>query len=441
MTERPRPGEAASAGAAYDADSGEGADATADDAIDTESVRRRGGGSGHRGRMRLGSDVGNEAVDDDAAGDGTASDVRDTDAACRRACGRRCGTGWFGHADTVLAAERLADLQRLQAEYVNYKRRVDRDRALVQERAVRDVLESVLPVLDDIQAARDHGDLIEGPFAAIADKLEATLGKYGLERFGAKGEQFDPMQHEALMHAPWPAGDASCPAGPRRRRSSRCCSPATVRVSRCCGRPGSPWPTPTDARRRPARPGAPAPTHRRPRHREEAPMASQDWFEKDFYAILGVPQDADAATIKKAYRRLARKHHPDQNAGDTAAERRFKDIGEAHSVLSDPKQRRSTTPSARWLTVGPASGPVARAARGGFEDVFSAFGAGAGGPRVRFSTGGPGGRRRPARPRRPPRPDVRWRSGCLAWAGPTRSPGSGRRGAPGPEPTSRPGPP
>ena len=116
------------------------------------------------------------------------------------------------HPDSALAAERLADLQRLQAEYVNYKRRVDRDRALVQERAVRDVLESVLPVLDDIQAARDHGDLVEGPFAAIADKLEATLGKYGLQRFGDKGEPFDPMQHEALMHAPWPR---------RRRRAAR----------------------------------------------------------------------------------------------------------------------------------------------------------------------------------------------------------------------------
>jgi molecular chaperone GrpE len=115
------------------------------------------------------------------------------------------------HPDTALAAERLGDLQRLQAEYVNYKRRVDRDRALVQERAVRDVLESVLPVLDDIQAARDHGDLVDGPFAAIADKLEATLGKYGLTRFGSKGEPFDPMQHEALMHAPWPSDDGDLP--------------------------------------------------------------------------------------------------------------------------------------------------------------------------------------------------------------------------------------
>ncbi len=120
-------------------------------------------------------------------------------------------------------------------------------------------------------------------------------------------------------------------------------------------------------------------------------MASQDWFEKDFYAILGVPQDADAATIKKAYRRLARKHHPDQNAGDTAAERRFKDIGEAHSVLSDPKQREEydavrqmARGGARFRAGGPGG------AGGGFEDVFSAFGGGAGGQRVRFSTGGPG---------------------------------------------------
>jgi molecular chaperone GrpE len=108
------------------------------------------------------------------------------------------------HPDTVLAAERLADLQRLQAEYVNYKRRVDRDRAVVQERAAQSVIEALLPVLDDIHAAREHGDLTEGPFAAIADKLESTLGKFGLERYGAAGEQFDPNLHEALMHTAWP---------------------------------------------------------------------------------------------------------------------------------------------------------------------------------------------------------------------------------------------
>jgi molecular chaperone GrpE len=108
------------------------------------------------------------------------------------------------HPDTVLAGERLADLQRLQAEYVNYKRRVDRDRAVVQERAAQSVIEALLPVLDDIHAAREHGDLVDGPFSAIADKLESTLGKFGLERYGAAGEQFDPNLHEALMHTAWP---------------------------------------------------------------------------------------------------------------------------------------------------------------------------------------------------------------------------------------------
>ena len=115
------------------------------------------------------------------------------------------------HPDTALAAQRLDDLQRLNAEYVNYKRRVDRDRASVQERAVRDVLETVLPVLDDIQLARAHGDLTEGPFAAIADKLESSLAKFGLERFGAVGEVFDPMHHEALMHSAWDASNPELP--------------------------------------------------------------------------------------------------------------------------------------------------------------------------------------------------------------------------------------
>lgn len=119
-------------------------------------------------------------------------------------------------------------------------------------------------------------------------------------------------------------------------------------------------------------------------------MASQDWFEKDFYAILGVPQDADAAAIKKAYRKLARTHHPDKNPGDAAAEQRFKEIGEAHSVLSDPEQRKEydairqmARGGARFTAGGPGGG------NGGFEDIFSAFGGGGGG-NVRFSTGGGG---------------------------------------------------
>lgn len=103
------------------------------------------------------------------------------------------------HPDTILAAERLVDLQRLQAEYVNYKRRVDRDRELARDAGTAAVLEGLLPVLDDIHLAREHGDLVDGPFAAIADKLLAALGRFGVTPLGAAGEPFDPVVHEALM--------------------------------------------------------------------------------------------------------------------------------------------------------------------------------------------------------------------------------------------------
>jgi molecular chaperone GrpE len=105
-----------------------------------------------------------------------------------------------GATENEMAAELLADLQRLQAEYVNYRKRVERDRDVARDLAVAGVLEALMPVLDDVQLARDHGDLDTGPFAAIADKLEATLGRFGLQRFGAVGEPFDPAVHEALMH-------------------------------------------------------------------------------------------------------------------------------------------------------------------------------------------------------------------------------------------------
>jgi molecular chaperone GrpE len=99
-----------------------------------------------------------------------------------------------------LAAERLADLQRLQAEYANYRKRVDRDRATSRELAIASVIESLLPVLDDIHLARQHGDLEAGPLASIAEKLEATLAKYGVQRFGEPGAAFDPAVHDALLH-------------------------------------------------------------------------------------------------------------------------------------------------------------------------------------------------------------------------------------------------
>jgi molecular chaperone GrpE len=96
-------------------------------------------------------------------------------------------------------SERTADLQRLQAEYANYRKRVDRDRAAVREQAVVGALTELLPVLDAIGQARDHGEL-SGGFKSVADSLQAAVGKLGLVSYGQRGEPFDPKIHEALTH-------------------------------------------------------------------------------------------------------------------------------------------------------------------------------------------------------------------------------------------------
>ncbi|MBT8162068.1 MULTISPECIES: DnaJ C-terminal domain-containing protein [Arthrobacter] len=110
-------------------------------------------------------------------------------------------------------------------------------------------------------------------------------------------------------------------------------------------------------------------------------MASQDWVEKDFYAILGVAKDASDADIKKSYRKLARKYHPDTNAGDAAAEKKFKDISEAYSVLSDPEERQQydAIRAMGGARFAPGAGRGAGGpANGGFEDLFGGlFGGGA----------------------------------------------------------------
>jgi molecular chaperone GrpE len=108
-------------------------------------------------------------------------------------------------ADDLTAAQSAVaaltnDLQRLQAEYVNYKRRVDRDRELVLQNARFTILSALLPVLDDLDRARDHGEL-EGGFKAVADSLERIVAGQGLVKFGVPGDEFDPRLHEALMHA------------------------------------------------------------------------------------------------------------------------------------------------------------------------------------------------------------------------------------------------
>jgi molecular chaperone GrpE len=96
-------------------------------------------------------------------------------------------------------AERTADLQRLQAEYLNYKRRVDRDRELVRENATYAALAPIVEVLDTIDRAREHGELDDG-FQAVADQLERVVAQAGLVKFGQPGDAFDPQIHEALSH-------------------------------------------------------------------------------------------------------------------------------------------------------------------------------------------------------------------------------------------------
>lgn len=119
-------------------------------------------------------------------------------------------------------------------------------------------------------------------------------------------------------------------------------------------------------------------------------MASQDWVDKDFYAILGIAKDASDADIKKAYRKLARQHHPDTNSGNSASEKKFKDISEAYSVLSDPEERqqydaiRAMGSGARFAPHGAGS-----TANGGFEDLFGGLFTGGGGRHSGgFSTAG-----------------------------------------------------
>jgi molecular chaperone GrpE len=97
------------------------------------------------------------------------------------------------------AAALTADLQRLQAEYANYRKRVERDRALSHELAIGAVLTELLATLDDIDRAADHNEL-SGGFKAVADQLAAITTRFGLEKYGTEGEPFDPQIHEALMH-------------------------------------------------------------------------------------------------------------------------------------------------------------------------------------------------------------------------------------------------
>ncbi|MEV6763998.1 nucleotide exchange factor GrpE [Streptomyces sp. NPDC051105] len=143
--------------------------------------------------------------------------------------------GLTAQLDQVRTAltERTADLQRLQAEYQNYRRRVERDRITVREIAIANLLTELLPVLDDIGRAREHGELVGG-FKSVAESLETVAAKMGLQQFGKEGEPFDPTIHEALMHSYAPdVTETMCVAilQPGYRIGERTIRPARVAVA------------------------------------------------------------------------------------------------------------------------------------------------------------------------------------------------------------------
>ncbi|MFD9096153.1 nucleotide exchange factor GrpE [Streptomyces collinus] len=143
--------------------------------------------------------------------------------------------GLVAQLDQVRTAlnERTLDLQRLQAEYQNYRRRVERDRVAVKEIAIANLLTELLPVLDDIGRAREHGELVGG-FKSVAESLETVAAKMGLQQFGKEGEPFDPTIHEALMHSYAPdVTETTCVAilQPGYRIGERTIRPARVAVA------------------------------------------------------------------------------------------------------------------------------------------------------------------------------------------------------------------
>jgi molecular chaperone GrpE len=152
------------------------------------------------------------------------------------------GAGRTAEAGLLAAtlAERTADLQRLQAEYANYRKRVERDRLAVREQALANVLTELLPVLDDIARAREHGELTGG-FKSVAESLESAAVKLGLGTYGEDGDPFDPRLHEALMHSYSPdVTEATCVRilQPGYRVGDRILRPARVAVAEPAGPAG-----------------------------------------------------------------------------------------------------------------------------------------------------------------------------------------------------------
>ncbi|MER5768659.1 nucleotide exchange factor GrpE [Streptomyces sp. NPDC001985] len=178
-------------------------------------------------------DVPSGATSDDAAAE--AAEPSDEESKAAPAGDEAKITGLTAQLDQARTAlgERTGDLQRLQAEYQNYRRRVERDRVTVKEIATANLLAELLPVLDDIGRAREHGEVVGG-FKSVAESLETAAAKMGLQQFGKEGEPFDPTIHEALMHSYAPdVTETTCVAvlQPGYRIGERTIRPARVAVA------------------------------------------------------------------------------------------------------------------------------------------------------------------------------------------------------------------
>ncbi|MFE9564230.1 nucleotide exchange factor GrpE [Streptomyces sp. NPDC006487] len=176
-----------------------------------------------------------DAAPDDAAEPKAAASSKEEAAAPAGDSGAAQDVALLAQLDQARTAlgERTADLQRLQAEYQNYRRRVERDRIAVKEIAVASLLTELLPTLDDIGRAREHGELVGG-FKSVAESLETAAAKMGLQQFGKEGEPFDPTIHEALMHSYAPdVTEDTCVAilQPGYRIGERTIRPARVAVA------------------------------------------------------------------------------------------------------------------------------------------------------------------------------------------------------------------